>query len=453
MRTRFTWILALVALVAIGVVIACSTTYNSSYDGLVVVPTQGALVMQTFSLDLGNGHISQVTNPNGPPTNGVPGALVLDPAGAFAYLIVYANPGVPGSETGIQTFQVASDGKLAPIGTTPLNSANVQPQVPVDGQTTEMVPVVPVALTMDSKGEFLFVANGATSDTAGNPVPGSVTVLTVGSKASLNEVTGSPFVLPVGDVNLFPLPQNPCTATVQCSGASALAVTPTVYPPLYSYCSGHTPPTTENLYVTDKINYMLYNYSVDPSSGTLSLMFPPSTPTVPGVPTGTVPSGVAVDPCNRFVYVANASPNNNVSAYTICSTVSLPNCPNADFSLLPVNGAPYSLSPGDNPGPMAEDAYGNFLYVVDTESSAGGLISAFRISPTTGALTPLSPPTAATNSGPNSIAIRSDDSWMFVTNFNSATLSQYAIAPATGALTPVTPPTGTFTQPTGVAVK
>jgi DNA-binding beta-propeller fold protein YncE len=58
----------------------------------------------------------------------------------------------------------------------------------------------------------------------------------------------------------------------------------------------------------------------------------------------------------------------------------------------------------------------------------------------------------ATNLGPNSIAIRSDDSWLFVANSNSANVSEYAITPAAGTLTPVSPFT-TLNYPSGVAVK
>jgi hypothetical protein len=50
------------------------------------------------------------------------------------------------------------------------------------------------------------------------------------------------------------------------------------------------------------------------------------------------------------------------------------------------------------------------------------------------------------------MAIRSDDTWMFVTNLNSASMSQYAISPATGALT-AQPPVQTDNFPWGVAVK
>jgi hypothetical protein len=449
MRTRLTWFVAILALVSIGFLMACTAKYSASFNGLVVVPSQGQLAMETFTFDVSNGRISQISNPNGPPTPGLPTAVVLDPAGAFAYVLVAANPAVPdGGVTAIATFPIASDGKLANSTTYTFNNATV-----AVGQTTvESVPVVPVAMSMDSAGKLLFVADSATSDNAGNPVPGAISVFSIGSNATLAEVAGSPFVLPVNGVNLLPQHlQNPCSVLVGCPSPLALAVTPTVYPQLFAYCSGFTPPTTENLYVPDSIGDTLLNYSVS-SSGTLTLV---ATQTNLGVLTGAVPDGVTVDPCNRFVYVSNGGPGNNantISAYAICSTLSPPNCPSTppDFRLLPVNnGVPFPVSTGDVPGPLAMDAYGSFLYVVDT---ASGLVSQFKISPTSGSLTALNPPFVAAGVGADSIAIRSDDSWVFVADKTNATLSQYGINLATGNLA-AQPPVQTFNYPTGVAVK
>jgi 6-phosphogluconolactonase (cycloisomerase 2 family) len=158
-----------------------------------------------------------------------------------------------------------------------------------------------------------------------------------------------------------------------------------------------------------------------------------------------LPSGVAVDSCGQFVYVANAT-SNSVSAYTICTAVSQ-NCLQGDYSLQPVTGSPYPA--GDKPGPIAIDPFAKYVYAVDTGSSQ---VSGFRISPSDGGLTAIAGTPVSTNSGANSIAIRSDGTWIFVANFNSANVSQYAITQATGGLTPQAPFT-TLNQPTGVAVK
>ncbi len=450
MRTRFTWMVAILALIAIGFLMACNTTYSAAYNGLVVVPTQGTTqytlataVMETFSLDLANGQMSQINNVNGPPAPGLPGAVILDPAGAHAYVIVHQNAELVPSVTGITVFPIGGDGALKPGTTTTLNNTPFM----LNG-VCEEVPVVPMALTMDSAGKFLFVADSATSDSSGIAVPGSVSVLAIGTNGSLTEVNpiscqslstpGSPFSLPVE-----PGGQTP--------SASALAVTPTVYPLQYSYCSEHVAPTMEYLYVTDSSNYFLLNYSVDPSAGTLTLN--PYSTALPGIPTGSVPSGVAVDPCNRFVYVANAGPGssqNSVSAYTICSAINLlsqPPCPVANFSLNPVGLSPFLA--GDAPGPLAVDAYGYFLYVVNTGS---GNISGYRINAATGALIAFLGTPAAAGQGANSIAIRSDDSWLFVANLTTGTLSQYALTLSTGVLSPVGP-VQTLDYPSGVAVK
>ncbi len=401
MRTSFTWMAAILVLVAVGFLFACSTKYSASNNGLVVVPTQGSAVMQSFSLNLGNGDLTQINNVAGPPTPGLPTSLVLDPAGSFAYVIVQQNAVLSGSVTGIASYKVASDGKLSAVGTTPV--AN------------------PVALAIDSAGKFLFVASGS---------QGSVSVFSVGSAGALSLV---------GTTDL------PAQAGGQAPNAAALALTATTFPVQFAYCSGFSSPTSENLYVADSVNYVLLNYSVS-SSGGLTLL--PLTVSSSGIPTGTVPSGVAVDPCNRFVYVSNGRPNNSVSAYKVCNAISMVNnCPRLDYSLQTVPGSPFPA--GDDPGPLAVDPFGNFLYVLDTGASE---ISGYRISSATGTLTAFTGAPTATNSGPTSIAIRSDDTWLFVANINSANLSQYAIIPSTGTLTPQ-PPTSTFNYPSGVAVK
>jgi 6-phosphogluconolactonase (cycloisomerase 2 family) len=454
MRTRFAWIVAVVALISIAFVMACSTKYSSSSNGLVVVPSRDSQVMQTFSLDLSNGAASQINNVNGPPIAGLPSSVIIDPAGAYAYVATTVNcaptnPPANTSLTAVQgailAYKINSDGKLSASSAAQYLTGNPAypnnfPPCGLDdtGNPNAGNPIA--AMAMDSTGKFLFVATapaGAiytintntttpTSTVATLNSPG-IAVYAIGASASLTQVAGSPFALQL-QVGQIPSP-------------SALAVTPTVFPAQYAPCSGVAPPATEDLYVADSVNNVLVNYNVT-STGSLTQVTSGTNP----IPTGTLPSGVAVDPCNRYVYVANAM-SNDVSAYTICSVVSQ-NCQFPDYSLQPVTGSPYPV--GEAPGPMAVDAYANFLYVVNTGSSQ---VSAFRMSSVTGKLTALSPATVATNLGANSIAIRSDDRWLFVANSTSANVSQYAITPATGSLSPQATPITTLNLPSGVAVK
>src|SRR5271165_157544 len=168
MSKRFAWLLGLVGLVAIGLLVACGTTYNSSSDGLVLVGSQGSALIQTFSFSLANGHISAVSSP--PSTSGTPSSIVLDPAGAYAYVII---------GTSIQAFKVNSDGTLKAAGLT--------------------TDATPIALSMDSAGKFLFVAEGLNSipnTTISTPCPATATqygvcVYSIGSGGSLTPVPGA----------------------------------------------------------------------------------------------------------------------------------------------------------------------------------------------------------------------------------------------------------------------
>jgi 6-phosphogluconolactonase len=147
--------------------------------------------------------------------------------------------------------------------------------------------------------------------------------------------------------------------------------------------------------------------------------------------------------------VSNGVFSSKVSAYLICATVHTP-CTQSDGSLVAVSGSPFSLAGNaSNPGPLAVDPYGNNVYVVGLDSNT---VSGFKLSPTTGALTAMTPAVVATGPEPRSITIRGDDNWMFIANHNGATVSQYSIVPATGALT-AEAPIHTDNYPWGVAVK
>jgi 6-phosphogluconolactonase (cycloisomerase 2 family) len=433
MSKRLAWLLGVVGLVLIGLLVACGTTYNSSSDGLVLVGSQGSGLIETFSFNLSSGHASALDNTPADTANkvcvlnGVPSSLVVDPAGAFAYAIINANPDCSGSSTGILVFKINSNGTTAVTGSI----------VPFNGT------VVPSTMAMDPAGKFLFVADRATTDSAGLFIPGAVSVFAIGSGGSVTEVAGSPF---------SPVPQS----TLPQSGIDIVAVapTPTVFPPIgingvqNSVCSaaGLNPPTSQYLYAVDGVGNQVFEFAVNTSTGALS---PPTNQTaIPSFPTDQVPAGIAVDPCDRFVYVSN-SQTNKVSAYNICSAVSS-TCTEGDGRLAVVAGSPFSLTGSANgAGPLVVDPFGNYVYVVGTLSNT---ISPLKISPISGSLTALNPATVATGLRPVSIAIRSDDNWLFVSNSNGPSVSQYAVTPATGALT-VQPAIPTDNYPSGVAVK
>ena len=298
MSTRFAWVFGVVVLVSLGLLVACATTYNASSDGLVIVATQGTGEVMGFAYSLGNGHIDQVGTP--PLTSGVPSLLALDPTGNYAYVVVNANA--------IQTFKVDTSGTFTPVGSV----------VPDPN---------PVAMAIDSAGKYLFVAEGLNV---------AVNSYAIGSDGTLTLVPGTYTIPP----------------TVVPANLAALAPSPTVFPYQNAVCStsaGNNAPTTEYLYVADSANYVVWQFGVDTSSGALTN--PPGFSQVQSYTTGPVPSGVAVDSCNRFVYVSNQQ-NNTISGFTICNGLSTQSeiCTTAPLppgGLVPATGSPFSL-PGSS---------------------------------------------------------------------------------------------------------
>ena len=409
------WLPGVGGLILIAFLMACGSSYNSSSDGLVLVGSQGSAVIETFSFNLNSGHISPVANsPNdtGNSTcllNGIPTSIVLDPAGSYAYAIVTENSSCSGSKNVIAAFKVLSDGNITAVGS-PVSDPH------------------PVAMSMDAAGKFLFVSEGS-----------GVNVYSIGTGAKLTLAK-----------NAYTAP-----ATALAPNFVALAATPTVFPAIgisgqqNAVCSvpGNNPPSTEFLYAVDSVNYVLWEFQVNTSTGALGN--PTGTSVVPLFATDPVPAGIAVDPCDRFVYVTG-SQNNRINVYTICSAVSLPTCQKADGSLLAVEGSPFSMTGSANgPGPLVADPFGNYIYVLGTLSNT---VSPFKVSPVTGKLTGGNPAVLATGLQPKQIAIRGDDTWLFVTNNGAASMSQFSITPATGVLT-TQPVVQTDNQPWGVAVK
>jgi 6-phosphogluconolactonase (cycloisomerase 2 family) len=401
MNTRFLWVVAVLC-VAAGLV-SCGSSYSASSDGLIIVPSLGSAVVQAFGFNLSTGSPSTIdTNP---PIIGNPVAVVIDPAGAFAYVATSA---------GIGAFGIHSDGTLSLTG----NAVTVTDMA---GTTLS-----PVAISLDTAGSFLYVTTG---------VAGGVATFTVSS----GTLTQTAYSVPAGAVGL------------QTPNLVALAVTPLSFPALNStigglnsVCAGLQNPSAEYLYAVDALNNLVWQFTVD-SSGNLG------TPTGPqSFTTGSVPAGIAVDSCNRFVYVSNSQVP-TINSYAICNASTNNVCPDPltqNGQLIPVsttslNGAGSQLTA------LAVDPFANYLYVVDSQANK---VFGYRLSQATGKLTALIPASLSTNSVPVSLAIRSDGMWMFVTNFGSATVSEYAIIPATGSIT-ATQTITTDNQPFGVAVK
>lgn len=141
---------------------------------------------------------------------------------------------------------------------------------------------------------------------------------------------------------------------------------------------------------------------------------------------GTNPIGMAITPAGTFAYLADSG-SANVSAYAINAT---------SGTLTQVAGSPFAA--GKDAVTVAIDPTGKFAYVPNESYPSGpGSVSAYTISPSNGALTPVngSPFTAGTE--PSWAAADPKGKFLYVVNYGSNNVSAFRINAASGALTQV----------------
>lgn len=175
-------------------------------------------------------------------------------------------------------------------------------------------------------------------------------------------------------------------------------------------------------------------YTINSSTGILTLTNPPT------VPTGFFPQGIGIDPSGKFVYTAN-SDDNTVSMFTINPSTGI---------LKPTT--PASVATGWSPLSVTVHPSGKFAYAANQDDDT---VSMYSINAATGVLTPLTPATAPTGSSPFDVTVDPSGKFAYVPNAydpNNA-VSQYTIDSVTGVLTPNTPNAVTSgNQPTAAAV-
>jgi len=221
-----------------------------------------------------------------------------------------------------------------------------------------------------------------------------------------------------------------------------------------------TPLTKTLVYITNDVDLAHLNdntvaaYQVDATSGAVT----PQT-NLPYV-TGSVPTAVLAVKTTPtggsgglFVYVANAGSGigaDSISIFKVCTDISNtctdPDVTATNNTLIPV-GNPVAV--GLDPIAMTVDPTNNFLYVVNHDSST---VSAFRINPTTGALSALNPSSVSTGSSPVAITMHSTGKFLYVSNNASSNISAFNADTTSGSLSNATNVTSSA-QPAGLVAK
>ncbi len=347
------------------------------------------------------------------------------------YMYVANSIGVSLTMGNISAFSVdANTGALTPVSGSPFEAG-----------------AQPTSMTVDPANKFLYEVSNLGVITPSNNISAFTISPTTGA---LTPVPGSPFVggiYPIsvsidstgkflytadsgGDANLNTISEFSIDATTG-------ALTPISQAPCASPSS---PEGLANAVVMDPIAGFLYGSNPAGSVCAFSINSQGALEAVTGSPYALNamldPRAVAVDPFGKFLYTANYA-GGDVSAFGITP---------GSGALTQVQGSPFSIGAGTgygDPGSLAVDPLGRFLYVADF----GGGISGFSINPSTGALSMLSGfPFSAQVAGVTSLAVDPSGQFLYLTNSigqppngsPATSISAYAINETTGVLTSIT---------------
>jgi 6-phosphogluconolactonase (cycloisomerase 2 family) len=361
-----------------------STTATIIGNSVLYLATQGNSAIQAYTATLSSGSLSLLGNQVA--TGSMPFAIAVTPSLNTLFVDDSAS-------NDIYSYTVNSDGSLA-AGSKMSNTTGT---------------ATPMGMAIDPAGKFLFVANQGSN---------SISVYSI-SGAKLTAVAGSPFCATPNSVSPDCKPVGTEVATLP----TAVVVS----------ASG------KFLYVANNFTSTVSAFSIA-SSGALTMVG--ASP----YSVGLAPSGLGIIPGGGFLYVTNTG-SNDVSAFAICdavvNTCANPNKP--DGTLTPVKGSPFSAGLG--PVAVAADPNFRFLYVLDQQSNQ---ISEYSYAPGSGVLSPLSTPAVSTGLTPFSFVIiagatgtnagntlTNPTDFLYVANNGASTLTAFTLSTTSGALTPL----------------
>jgi 6-phosphogluconolactonase (cycloisomerase 2 family) len=361
------------------------------------------------------------------------GDITVDPSGRF--LFESHNEGLAqGSETGVSTFEINSTtGALSRVGLT------------VRGGPAVSIATAKGVQPLTFEPKFVYV---------GDEIAGIVSAFRVDVRSGALTAIGTTSVSNVVSVSVDPHGRFLYAATGSATGGPGQVLGFNIN----SSTGALTPSFTQQLqgdaiavgasgtfaYLTNRSTNTVTRFVVSPVDGTLS---------APVVTDGAGdPNALALDPQGLTAFATNGS-TSRLAAYDI---VHVPLVDQEQLGqLLPFldHGNPYLT--GANPGAVAVDPTGHFVYVVDSSSDR---VSGFAIDPSDRALTPVpGSPYLSTGFTPAGVATEPSGRFVYIANQGSASIDAYTIDAHTGALTlvPGSPfvagllPTAAGTDPSG----
>ena len=470
MSKKLVGVVALAGMCALSLLLLNCGSSSSRPSGVLYVLTQGSNGygnnISSFTMDYNNGELSLVNSDastcptaasvTDPQPCGLPLNILLDPAGANAFVL---NQGAPPCPTcspasnnplapSIYPYTVNSDGSLSNPGTAVTWSCPTANESPCNYSDTA------VAMTRDASGQFLFVIDYGSYPSPGYPTPSPT------NPSCPHVPTGPDDVCP--SISVFAMKPGSTTLTLTSGSPFYLSKIPSALSSIIFTPPGSSTPQ-ELLVVTNNQDICTANCVLPPhSDNTVSVYSVGSS----GVLTETLYSPYIVAAINPisvqavytnltgenagglFVYVGNQDANGgHLYPFQVCTVLSdfcsaaqvsenfmspLATCPQPSCDILPTGV-------GSNPIAMLVDPTNNFLYVVSGISSQ---VYGFKINLGAGTLTPLAPASQPTGSLPVSMTMHPSvyvdgkytGQFLYTSNSGAGNITGWTLSTTTGAM-------------------
>jgi 6-phosphogluconolactonase (cycloisomerase 2 family) len=321
---------------------------------------------------------------------------------------------------------------------------------------------VPSATLLAASGTVLFIANSGSNNISTYTVKTDGTLTAAGSTQPAGM---TPLSMAMDSAGHFLFVANqglqvdPASGTISVFAVSSTTLTEVPGSPFVVAAPGApggtgpsgvaVTPDGKFLYVANEFDSTVSKFSVD-ASGVLTRG--------PVVPVGNTPATLAITADGGFLYVANAS---TISGFAICDQV-LTSCndpTSPDGSLTVIAGSPFSA--GIQPVAIVAAPSGKFLFAVNRQSNQ---ISEYKVATGTGVLAANTQAAISTGATPVGAAIRvgttmitatgGTTDYLYVPNLGSSSLSVYSFDSTVGTLGLVGGPVSiTAGQPSAVAAE
>ena len=359
--------------------ISCSRDFTVAYVYATAVQGTTGFV-DGYLVDYQSGALTQLANSPIASGGRNPVTLVAAPSGKYIYVLNR-------DDSNVVQFAVGTDGKL------------------YAENTYNVVGSFPVAAAIDATGSYLYVASTYQPGfTTALPGPGNLTI----------------FPINTADGTL-----DPTTATTVATGNTPIGVAVSGYP---------TGSTTHFIYVADRETVVpagsttssaqgfIQTFAQVQGSTTLTRITAGESATQ-GVSSGVQPSGIAVDPTSRFLYVTDAL-SNQVGGYLV-TTTGLPQA---------MTNGPFAT--GQYPSSLTIDPRAKYLYVTNYNAAT---VTAYSIDQATGNL--------AGSVGSASVAVKTNPTcvtiepalgiYLYTSNNGDQSVSGLQLSPNNGTLTQI----------------